>query len=146
MRRFLWNIYAWPFSLLIVAVYFNFLRELGLLQCIDMIVSIPSFLALHLHIWDRRIGTAAFWKPYLFLYFAWELIFNLFLSTRTFWINLDSHDWIFVPVALLPFYVGIIRYSYRKWTDKETPNHGVDSDAANPAAQVTPGTGRWPTK
>ena len=138
MRRFLWNIYAWPISLLLVVTYSDLFREFKLLQCIDLIVSIPSLLALHFYIWDKKIGKATYWKRYLFVFFAWELVFNLFLEPMKEWKKLDSHEWIIVPVILLPLYVGLIRYSYRKWTDKETPNHGVDTDAADSAAQVTP--------
>jgi hypothetical protein len=118
MRKILWNIYAWPISLLLIFVYSDLLRDFRFLPTLDMLASIPAVLALHFHIWDRKVGTAIFWKPYVFFFFAWELLFNLVLDPMTKGKGFDPRVLV-IPVIFVPLYVGIVRYAYRKWTDKE---------------------------
>ena len=121
MRRIFWNIYAWPITLLLVATFLPTKNGMGLLSILNVVVSIPSLVALHLHIWDKRIGSVGFWRPYAFMFILWELVYNLVLEPLE---SEGQFDPIFLvaPVILLPLYIALFRYAFRKWTEDESPN------------------------
>jgi hypothetical protein len=113
-RRLLWNIYAWPITLLLAYVVVEGLPKDDLLSGLDTVVSIPSLVALHLYIWDKNAFSQKFWKPYSFVFLAWELIYNLFIQP------MDSGKpfqpaFLIVPVIFLPLYVALFKYAFRRW-------------------------------
>jgi len=79
-------------------------------------LSIPALIALHLHVWDVRILSSTFWKPYAFAYCAWDLYYNL-VDPVHLWGGFKLRLLI-LPVVALPMYVAVIRYAFREWSEK----------------------------
>lgn len=106
MRRILWNIYAWPVTLILVLSQLSGLSISDLLPIVDLVISVPLVMALHLHIWDKKLLTDKFWKPYAFSFVIWELVYNLLIvpmkSGEPF-----KPSTLLAPVILLPFYIGL---------------------------------------
>lgn len=118
MRRILWNIYAWPVTLLLLAAYGDSIHQLRPLKLLDVAISIPSLIALHFHIWNKKIGLPIFWKCYTCFFILWELAFNAVLDPLTRGEKFDLKVMI-VAVILIPLYVGNFRYAFTEWTDNE---------------------------
>lgn len=121
MRRILWNIYAWPMTLLIVATFVPIAGRASPLSALNVMVSIPSLVALHLHIWDKRFLSARFWKPYALAFVVWELAYNIVLEPMETG-DLFEPILFVVAVVLLPLYVAVFRYAFRRWAKDELPN------------------------
>lgn len=115
MRRVLWNIYAWPITFfLVLAVVSSIASRISLLTVLDAAISLPSLVALHLHIWDKKCLSASFWKPYAFVFPLWDCLCNLLVEPMSSGKRFNPLLLI-VPVILLPLYVGVFRYAFRKW-------------------------------
>jgi hypothetical protein len=108
----LWNVYAWPVSVLML---FGFLSELSMLRAlsaVDVALSIPALIALHLHVWDVKFLSSAFWKPYAVVYLTWDVYYNLVINPM----RLGKPVLLVVPVVALPLYVALFRYAFRSWS------------------------------
>src|SRR3974390_2017423 len=112
MRRTLWNIYAWPISVLIPLGFLLELSKPGPLSVADFALSIPALTALHLHIWDVKFLSPAFWKSYAFVYFTWDVYYNLAINPM----RLATPALLVAPVVALPLYVALFRYAFRSWS------------------------------
>jgi hypothetical protein len=112
MRRLLWNIYAWPITVLMLFGMFFELRTLKVLAAADVLLTIPALIALHMHVRDVRFLSAGLWRSFAFVYLAWDLYFNLVLDFG----GLGEARFLVVPVFALPLYVALLRYAFRDWT------------------------------
>ena len=117
MRRIIWNIYAWPISVLVLLGFLFELSTLRALCALDVVLSIPALVGLHLHVWDVKFLSSAFWRPYAFAFCAWDLSFNLVLSP------LRSHGGfqpalLMLPAIALPLYVAVFSYAFRPWVEQ----------------------------
>jgi hypothetical protein len=115
VRRLLWNLYAWPITILLVALYPSTIASLGTLGVVDVLFSAPSLVALHAHVWDKRVLGSMFWKPYAFALAAWDVVLNVLLAPRVTHQELRSTDLLGVAL-LLPLYVAVFRYAFRQST------------------------------
>lgn len=113
-RRVWWCLYAIPITLLVVVAELSAVRRIGGLAVVDLLLSLPTLVAMHLHIWDRESLSPVFWKSYAFGFVVWDLAFNLWLQPAV-----DGHafrpDDLVAVVILLPLYVSLFRYAYRSW-------------------------------
>ncbi len=121
MRRILWNIYAWPVTLLLVAAFVMSIHHNGFLGLADALVSIPALVALHLHIWDKRCCFARIWRLYAFAFIVWELTYNIVLQPIQSGKRFDA-VLLVMPIVFLPLYIALFRYAFRKWTGNQFPN------------------------
>ena len=123
LRRVLWCIYAWPITLLLLssdlfAGYQHSGNYVIPFAVLDFLISLPSLVALHLHIWDKKFFHPSFWKIYTFLFYAWDLSFNVLIQPVVTGEKFVPANLI-APVILLPFYVALFRYAFRRWDKKE---------------------------
>ena len=116
MRRTLWNIYAWPISVLILLGFLFELSTLKPLSAVDMAMSIPALMSLHFHVWDVKFLSGTFWKPYAFGFCAWDLYYNLVdpLQIR----GGFKPAPVILQIVALPLYVAVFRYAFREWSEK----------------------------
>jgi hypothetical protein len=121
LRRVLWNIYAWPITILLVALYYDTILQLGRLGIVDVLISIPALVALHLHIWDKRVLSASFWKPYAFVLPVWDLALDLLLAPLVTEKNPGIIEQLLGLCILVPLYVAVFRYAFRDWK-RRPPN------------------------
>ena len=127
MRRALWNIYAWPITvLLLLGMYFE-LRMLKVPAAVDIMLTIPALIALHMHVRDVRFLSAGFWRPFAFVYLAWDLYYNLVLD----FMHLGEARFLIVFVFSLPLYAALFRYAFRDWT-APSANQTMQATAATP--------------
>ena len=112
MRRTLWNIYVWPISVLMLLGFFVDLSSLRPLSALDVALSIPALVALHLHVRDVKFLSPAFWKPFAFVYLAWDLFYNLAINPMQF----PMPGPFLVLVFSLPLYVALFRYAFKSWS------------------------------
>ena len=104
---------------------------------LDSAISLPSLVALHLHIWDKRFLSARFWKPYAFIFFFWDWLFD---PLRKFAFSGEPFDpsllvglFIFL-VILLPLFIGVFKYAFKNWDGNGLPNKSLQATAAGPAS------------
>jgi len=116
MRRILWNTYAWPISVLILLGFLFELSVFNPLAALDVALSIPALIALHLHVWDVEFLSAAFWKPYAFAYIAWDLCYNLALNPLLIGGGGFRPVLLLLPLVALPLYVAVLSYAFRRWS------------------------------
>jgi hypothetical protein len=119
MRRILWNIYAWPVTLMLLsgdflAGYHYRGTYIVTFSVIDFLISFPSVVAMHLHIWDKKLFNPSFWKTYAFAYCAWDFSFNLLIEPTITGEKFAPSNLIGL-IILLPFYVALFRYAFRQW-------------------------------
>jgi len=119
LRRVLWCIYAWPITLMLLssdlfAGYQHHGTYVIPFTVLDFFISLPSIVAIHLHIWDKKLFHPTLWKIYIFVFYAWDLSFNLLIEPAVTGEKFDPVGLI-APLILMPFYVGIFRYAFRKW-------------------------------
>jgi hypothetical protein len=112
MRRILWNIYAWPITVLMLLGMFFELRTLKVPAAVDVLLTVPALIALHMHVWGVRFLSGGFWKPFAFVYLAWDLYFNLVLD----FMRLGEARFLIVLFFSLPLYVALFRYAFRDWS------------------------------
>jgi len=115
MKRILWNIYAWPISVLILLGFLLELTMLKPLSALDVALSIPALIALHLHVWDLKFLPSTFWRPYAFVYLAWDLCYNLVLNPMQVGGRFKS-VLLVLPVIALPLNVAVFSYAFREWS------------------------------
>lgn len=129
MRRVLWNIYAWPITLFLVAVIVGGLvRRLDPLMALDSAISLPSLIALHLHIWDKKFLSARFWKLYAFVFLLWDWLFELLLKPMLSGAPF-SPAFLATLVILLPLYISVFRYAFRRWDANGLPTRVPEATA-----------------
>jgi hypothetical protein len=122
-RRILWNIYAWPITLLLVAGSFlpgqnlNGNHIILAFVVLDWLISLPSLAAMHLHIWDKKLLNPSLWKIYTFVFYAWDLIYNLLIQPTITGEKFNKFSLIGL-VTLIPLYVAVFRYAFRKWNEE----------------------------
>ncbi len=132
MRRVFWNLYAWPITLLLVSVsVLTLVSRFNTLSLLDGAITLPGLVALHCHIWDTRFLPGKFWRAYAFIFTLWDLLFNLVLEP---WHSGERFKpvTLVVPIFLLPLYIGIFRYAFRKWDQRGLPNEALQAAAAPP--------------
>ena len=100
---------------------------------LDAVISFPTLIALHLHIWDKRFLTSRFWRAYAFIFAIWDLLFNLVLQPMHSGKRFDPWD-LTVFVVLVPLYVSVFRYGFRSWGENALPNPALQADSRRPAA------------
>jgi hypothetical protein len=112
MRRVLWSIYAWPIAVLILLGILLELYTFKVLAAVDIVLTIPALIALHMHVREARFLSAGFWRPFAIVYLAWDVYFNLVLD----FMHLGAARLVIVPVFSLPLYVALFRYAFRDWS------------------------------
>ena len=128
--RLLWHLYAIPATLALLASVVSEVQAMGAVGVFDLIVSAPSLVALYLHIWDKKVLSATFWKPYAFGIVAWDLLFNLLIAPPLSGQRLGL-DYLLGALTSLPLYIALFRYAYRDWSATE-PN----TDRSSPWSEV----------
>ena len=103
------------------------LRTIKVLAAVDILVTIPALIALHMHVRDVRFLSAGFWRPFAFVYLAWDLYFNLVLD----FMRLGEARFLMVLVFALPLYVALFRYAFRDWAAPDA-NQAMQATAATP--------------
>ncbi len=128
LRQVVWNLYGWPLTLMLLVSSGLAALDLGLLAIADAVLSIPSLVALHLHIWDKRILPSVVWKVYAFVFLAWQLLYGFFLEPAAAGEPFQAADLI-VPLVMIPLLVAVFRYAFRDWNRGFAPEqaHGADS-------------------
>jgi hypothetical protein len=125
MRRVIWNIYAWPITLFLVTVVaVGVVNKFDLLMILDLAISLPSLIALHLHIWDKRFLSPMFWKVYAFIFLLWDWLFELLLKPMLSGAPF-SPLLLATLVILLPLYISVFRYAFRDWDGDGLPTNGL---------------------
>jgi hypothetical protein len=133
MRRGMWNFYAWPVTLLFALTVVLELARIELLPTLNVIISIPALVALHLHIRNKRFLSTTFWRLYAFAFVAWELLYHLLLEPMYFGNSLSTVI-IITLVILLPLYVGLFKYAFRDWNKfdfSDTAQEPTTTDGTN---------------
>jgi hypothetical protein len=124
LRRILWSFYAIPITLLLLPSDFMMIYQYGPgmfpFATFDCLISLPSLVAMYLHIWDKQLFVPAFWKIYAFIFIAWDFSFNLLIEPAITGEELSWPDLI-GAVTLVPLYVAVFRYAFRKWDENGVP-------------------------
>ena len=125
LRRILWSLYAWPMTLLLWSsdVFAGFQYHGPYIipfAVLDFLICFPSIIAMHLHIWDEKLFTPAFWKIYAFVFLAWDLSFNILITPAITGEKFDLPTLV-GGISMLPLYVAVFRYAFRKWPAEPTP-------------------------
>ena len=107
--------YAWPITALMLVGMFFELRTLKVPAAVDVVLTIPALIALHMHVWDVRFLSAGFWRLFAFGYLAWDVYFNLVLD----FMRLGEARFLIMPVFSLPLYVALFRYAFRDWAAQQ---------------------------
>jgi hypothetical protein len=120
--RIFWMIYACPIALILLPDDALEIRQYGLAiipyVALDFLLTLPSIVAMFLHMWDARLLVSVFWKVYAFVLIAWDLLFNLFLHPAVTGDKLGQYDLI-GAIVLLPLYIAVFRYAFRNWEKVE---------------------------
>ena len=95
---------------MLLGIFFE-LRTLKVLAAVDILLTIPALIALHMHVRNVRFLSAGFWRPFAFVYLAWDLYFNLVLD----FMRLGEARFVIMPVFSLPLYVALFCYAFRDW-------------------------------
>ena len=125
MRRTIWNLYAWPITLLSVISFFSPGEMSFYLITIDTLMNILALVVLHLHIWDRKFFHIPFWKVFSFAFIIWDFGCNIILRPLDTGKPFDP-GLLIVPVILLPLYISLFRYGFRKWDIYKDPDETED--------------------
>jgi hypothetical protein len=116
MRLILWNSYAWPMTLFIIVSLFDpDTNKFGLPYTLELLISLPAYIALHLHIWEKRLWSPNFWKAYAFAFAAWNVLYTLNLVKMNNWSTIHPTLSIITILILMPLYIALFRYAFRKW-------------------------------
>lgn len=113
-RGILWNLYAIPATAIFVAASISMIPRMGWIAVLDLVISVPLYLVLHLHIWNKRLLVPWVWRGYAFGFVAWQLAFALFISPQV----LDEPLGVGVLtgfVVQLPMLVAAFLYAFRTW-------------------------------
>lgn len=121
MRKILWNLYAWPITLLLVTSYVPNGSEPAWLLMVDFCISFPSILVLHLHIWQVKFLRDHIWKIYAIVFVIWDCLHNLVLLPMITKEPIDLYTLIGLLV-LLPLYIVPFRYAYITMNEAESVN------------------------
>lgn len=127
LRQIVWNLYAWPLTLMLLVSSGFAVLDLGLVAIADAVLSIPSLIALHLHIWDKRIPPSIVWKVYAFAFLAWQLLYGFFLEPAVAGEPFQAAD-LTIPLFMIPLLVALFRYAFRNWNGGFTPEQAHRAD------------------
>lgn len=115
LRRMLWSIYAIPATLLFLALGLTGLSSGGIVAVVDLLASLPLYVAIHLHIWDKRVLNGTVWKVYAFAFIAWQLTYSFVIGASEPNYGVETA---FTALALqAPMIVALFLYAFRRWED-----------------------------
>lgn len=119
-----WRLYLWLLVLILVPSYGYVLVTYGAewirgADIVDMAVTAVALIGLAGYAYSLRVGVAGFWKLWLPLELAWDVLYATVLE----WIGIagsipgsESPDPISIAIGLgmlLPLWIGLYRYGYR---------------------------------
>lgn len=124
-RRIIWSLYAWPITVILLAADasagFSYSgTTIIIVSFLDLCISFPGLVAMHLNIWDKKLFNPMLWKLYAFVSSAWDVIFNTLITPGITGESFGMSDLIGL-VILLPLYYAIFRYAFRRWESVEKP-------------------------
>lgn len=128
IRRILWNLYALPITVLILAAYATSWYKSPLLISIDFLFSIPSLIVLHLNIWDVEVGTPTIRKLYASMFLVWETTYNVVICPQFRDMPLTPSI-LFGALLMSPIYFSVFSYAFRSWN---SPDRVASADFENP--------------
>lgn len=114
VRRVLWNLYAVPMTVLVLVASVAATSRLGTWAVVDVAITVPMFVALHLHVWDRRLLPGLVWRCYTFVMAGWQLAYGVVIEPAVTGVSPSPGS--FIGLALqLPIFVALFRYAFRTW-------------------------------
>ncbi|MBE0418117.1 MAG: DUF2510 domain-containing protein [Coriobacteriia bacterium] len=115
-RRAIWMAYALPITLFIgLAVGAAMLDASDPLGIFDAVLAVPWLVALHLHIWNKRVATALVWRAYAVAYLIWLPLYLLVLDPVV--TGTEPELGYLVILALLaPSFVALYLYAFSDWS------------------------------
>lgn len=131
VRLVLWTLYAVPVTFLFLYIGVFAILQRGALAVVDLGLSLPLYLVVQLHIWNKRLLNPLVWRAYAFVFVGWQLAYALVLAPaqsgkRPEW---DLILWFGLQ---LPMFVAAFRYAFGRWSRNETdPASGESAGPAN---------------
>lgn len=125
MRRVLWDLYAWPITLLFALSVIMSLAKIETSSVSNIIITVPALIALHLHIRKRNFLSADFWKFYAFFYVAWDFIYCLLIRPAQEGVQINSSNALsfFLPLIIcIPLYTAVFLYAFRDRNKPVSPD------------------------
>jgi hypothetical protein len=106
-----WKIYFWVFAALMTVNYAQGLDLTMKWMVIDLVVSLPSLLALYGYAYRKVFLTVRVWKAYFVFFIVENLLFNLVLSPMEGSQALDMNMLIGLVITL-PVFVATFLYAF----------------------------------
>lgn len=78
-----WKIYLFLFVFIYLAGYVSLFEQLGMIEFIDLIISLPSLVALYGLGFKKKLFVNFYWKAYFYFFVAWYFVLNYWLLPAT---------------------------------------------------------------
>jgi len=111
-----WNVYAWPITLLLLISYAETWNESPALTMLNFFLNMSALIALHLNVWDKEVGTKTSRKVYLLTFITWKIFYNTLLNHPLRNISLNSETLLGLLIWL-PLYIAVFIFAFRNWED-----------------------------
>ena|SRR3989344_3788057 len=111
-KDLLWKIYFFFFIIILIISYKSAFQSLGLVNLVDLIVSIPSLVSLYGLAFRKKILKAAYWKAYFYFFAAWYIAINMLIPNLMKAQGYVSAD-LAGTIITIPLYIALYSYGFK---------------------------------
>lgn len=104
-----WKVYLFLFALYYAAGLIALSGNINALSAVDLIVSLPSLVALYGLGFKKRFFAKFYWKLYFWFFVAWHFILNYWALSNSFF----TAENLVPTLAILIVYIGLYIYAFR---------------------------------
>ena len=108
-----WKAYLFLFAFIYVSGFMAVLSKLNIFYVVDLIVSLPSLVALYGLGFKKKLFANFYWKPYFYFFVAWHFILNYWLLSNNFFSIEGLESTLIIGIVYIALYIYAFRFLKR---------------------------------
>ena len=108
-----WKAFLLLFAFIYVSGFMAVLSKLNIFYVVDLIVSLPSLVALYGLGFKKRLFAGFYWKPYFYFFVAWHFILNYLLLSNNFFSIEGLESTLIIGIVYITLYIYAFKFLKR---------------------------------
>ena len=104
-----WKIYLFLFVFIYLTGHISLFEQLRMIGFIDLVISLPSLVALYGLGFKKRLFVNFYWKSYFYFFVAWYFVLNFWILPTT----LSLFEELVAAVGIGIVYIALYLYAFK---------------------------------